>query len=118
MEFSKEQLTLINSTNPKVGLSLEDRMVYAIFSLGKIVNEVVRLTLRNGRVLTGVFNIEELNGESNLDFSNPDDWTKVELNSIQVSVSAPRNLENSSVYFEQEVLYGLSKISKIEVLSE
>jgi hypothetical protein len=115
MEFSKEQLKLINSDNPKVSICLENETIYAIFSLGQMIDKIARLTLSNGRILVGIFKIEELNGESNLDFSDPNDWTNIELNSIKVSITSP-DVDDDTVVYSKETVFGLSRIEKIELL--
>ena len=85
MEITKEQMELLNSENPEIVLTLEDMEVFAFFSLGQMHNKVVRMTDSFfGNTKVGVFTIDELNGETALDFSNPDDWTKVEIKTIKL----------------------------------
>jgi len=90
MEFTPEQLELSNLENPIIGLTLENIEVLAIFSLGQMHNKVVRCTDSYfGKTKVGIFTIDELNGNSDLDFSNPEDWKKVEINSVTISLSGP-----------------------------
>lgn len=87
MELTKEQLEIINSENPNVLLELKGVEVMAIYSLGQMHNKVVRSTSVFDYTKIGLFFIESINGKSDLDFSNPEDWKVVELDDISFSIT-------------------------------
>lgn len=89
MEFTPEQLTVIHSENPKTELELKGVEILAVFSLGQMHNKIVRMSNIFGNSTVGLFRIESLNGKSDLDFSNPDDWKNVAIQDIFVSLLAP-----------------------------
>lgn len=112
MSFTEEQLKLINAENPKVELKLEGVELLAFFSLGQMHQKVVRLTdsvFDNTKV--GVFVIEELNGKTEFDFSNPKDWQHVEINSIKFSLAGPNEWGEF-----KDTYRNLLNIKKIELL--
>ena len=78
----------MKADDPEVLLKLENEEVLAFFSLGQMHKKVVRFTDNFfGNTKVGVFCIEELNGETELDFSDHKDWLKVEINSIKISLT-------------------------------
>ncbi|MCI5059079.1 MAG: hypothetical protein MRY83_23400 [Flavobacteriales bacterium] len=101
MEFTQEQIELIKSENPNVEFKLEKEEVLAFYSLGQMHGKVVRMTDNVfGNTKNGLFVIENLNGETNLDFSNPEDWREVNVDSIEFSLTAPNEWggENKDTY--------------------
>jgi len=90
MEFTKEQLELIFSESLQIDFELNNEEVLALYSLGQMHNKVVRMTdnfFENTKV--GLFVIDELNGKTDLDFSNPDDWKEIIVQSISFSLISP-----------------------------
>ncbi len=105
MEFTKEQRALIKSENPKVSFELKDFEVLAIFSLGQMNGKVVRLTDNFwGNTKNGVFTIDHLNGNKDLDFSNPDNWTNVHIESIAVTLTSPNDFGGEDTTTFQSLL--------------
>lgn len=88
--ITAEQREFIRIGKFTEGLELSGVEVFAIFSLGQMNNRVVKcdndITMST---IIAVFKIEELNGKSDLDFSNPDDWREVHIDSITVSLEYP-----------------------------
>jgi hypothetical protein len=100
MEFTDEQLELIKSENQQVVFELNGAEVLAFFSLGQMHKKVVRMTDNFfGNTKVGVFLIEELNGETELDFSNPDDWTTLDIKSVTFSLTSPNMWGHESSRF-------------------
>lgn len=90
MSFTKDQLELIHSESQEVVFKLEGIEAVAIYSLGQMHQKVVRLTDNFfGNTKIGVFSIDEFNGQNELDFSNPDEWTDVTFKSIKFSLKGP-----------------------------
>lgn len=90
MSFTEKQLELIHAESPEVAFKLEGIETVAIYSLGQMHNKVVRLTDNFfGNTKVGVFKIDELNDQNELNFSNPDDWQNVTINSIKFSLRGP-----------------------------
>jgi hypothetical protein len=115
MDFTKEQLNLIKAGNPKVDLSLENEEVLAFFSLGQMHKKIVRMTDNFfEKTKVGIFIIDELNGKHNPDFSNPNDWQKVEINSITFSLTGPNEWGGEF----KDTYQSLFDIKKIELLKQ
>lgn len=89
MNFTQEQLELINSENPTVLLELKGVEVLAIYSLGQMHNKIVRRVSVFDTTMVGLFKIESINGKTDLDFSTPDDWKSVEIDELYFSITAP-----------------------------
>ena len=91
MSFTPEQKQLIESENPEIVLRLEGPEVLAFYILAvNMHNKVVELTdTFFGQTKVGLFTIDELNGKEDLDFSNPDDWTTLHIDSISFSLNRP-----------------------------
>ena len=91
MSFTPEQEKLINSENHEIIFELKGLEVLAFYILAdKMHNKIVQLTDNFwGQTKVGLFQITELNGETDLDFSNPDDWTTLEIKSIAFSLTRP-----------------------------
>lgn len=88
MELTQEQLEIINLENPKILFELEGVEVLAIYSLGQMHNKIVRRISVYGTATVGLFFIESINGKSNLDFSNPEEWQVLELEDISFSLTS------------------------------
>ncbi|GAA3638773.1 hypothetical protein [Flavivirga jejuensis] len=88
MEFTQEQLELIKSENPQIEFELKNEEVLAFYSLGQMHNKIVKMTDNFfGNTKIGLFTIDDLNGKTDLDFSNPDDWTEVHIETISFSLT-------------------------------
>ncbi|WP_300490073.1 hypothetical protein [Flavobacterium sp.] len=88
--FTPEQRKLILSDDYEIEYSLDGMEVLALYSLGQMHGKVVRLKdiiFDNPRV--GLFKIEHINGHRNLDFSNPDLWRSITVDSISITFSKP-----------------------------
>ncbi|MCI5056996.1 MAG: hypothetical protein MRY83_12855 [Flavobacteriales bacterium] len=98
MEFTNEQLTLMQTENAETKLTLEKEDVLKTFLLVQMHNQVVSLKDKVfGQTKTGLFKIESLNGSRDLDFANPDDWKAVEIKSIEFSLTAPNAWGGSNI---------------------
>jgi len=92
MEFTQEQLELIHSENPQVVFELKGEEVLAFYSLGQMHNKIVRMTDNFfGNTKVGLFTIDNLNGKTDLDFSNPEDWKEVHIESMSFSLTCPND---------------------------
>lgn len=112
MDFTEDQLALIKKENPQVGLTLEGMEVFAFFSLGQMHKKIVRMTDGFfGNVKTGYFLIEEFNGKTELDFSNPDDWREIEIKSLKYSLTGITEWGEF-----KDTYQSLKDIKKIELL--
>jgi hypothetical protein len=104
MELTSAQLEIINAESPKVLLELEGMEVAAIYSLGQMHHQVVRMTDNVfGNTRVGVFVIEEINGVSELDFSSPDPWRNIEVNSITLKLYSPNRFGGLNIAAFQRV---------------
>jgi len=114
MEFTAEQRALIAQENPEIAFELNGIEVLAFYSLGQMHKKVVRMTDNFfGQTHTGVFTIEELNGQTELDFSNPDDWTSVNIESITLSLYYPNEWGSAGSQF-----HNLLNIKSIALLKQ
>jgi len=115
MNFTEEQLALIKSEHQNVVFELTGLEVLAIYSLGQMNSKVVRLTDGFfGDTKIGIFTIDELNGNTDLDFTSPENWTNVTIDSIRLSLTLPNNFGgHSSTTFES-----LLDIKAIALLKE
>jgi hypothetical protein len=113
MEFTQEQLEIINSDKPEILFDLEGIEVLAIYSLGQMNNKIVRSTSVYGTTTVGLFVIESFNGKSDLDFSNPDDWRTVHLEEIFFSITSP----NGYGGYDKVTTNNLFDIQSIALLS-
>ncbi|MCI5059193.1 MAG: hypothetical protein MRY83_23980 [Flavobacteriales bacterium] len=112
MEFTKEQLDIIKASDHKASLELKGNEVFAIYSLGQMHNKVVRMTdnfFNQTKVV--VFTIDHINGESNLNFDNPEDWKEVNLERISFTITCPTEFGSSYSKFER-----LNDIKEIALL--
>lgn len=115
MAFTPEQKALIESENPEIAYKMEGPEVLAFYILAdKMHNKIVRLTDNFwGQTKLGLFTIDELNGKTDLDFSNPDDWTNLTIESIAFSHNRP-NMWGS----EGTTYHSLLDIRSIELLKQ
>lgn len=88
MDFTKEQLEIINSENPKVLLELKGVEVMAIYSLGQMHNKIVRRVSVFDTTMVGLLTIESINGKTDLDFSNANDWKNIKVDDIYFSITS------------------------------
>ena len=75
--------------------------VVALYSLGQMHNKVVRLTDNFwGKTKVGLFFIDNINENSNLSFSNSNDWQSIDLKSISLTLITPNEWggENTDTY--------------------
>lgn len=101
MDFTDNQLELIKEENPKVVLELKDTEVLAIYSLGQMNNKVVRLHDNFfGKTTVGVFEIEHINGEKELDFRTDENWREVTIDSISLRITSPNEWGEQSTQFQ------------------
>lgn len=113
MEFTQEQLEIIQSENPKTVFELNGPEVLAFFSLGQMHKKVVRMTDNFfGNTKVGVFLIEELNGQTELDFSNPEDWTKLDIETVTFSLTLPNMWGQESSRFND--IFNIKSIALLE----
>lgn len=92
MGFSEDQLVIFKSSSPKVVFELNNEEVLAFWTLAQMHNKVVRMTDNFfGNTRVGVFTIDHLNGDTNLDFSNDEDWRNVVIDSISLSLTCPND---------------------------
>ncbi len=114
MSFTKDQLALIHSESPEVVFKLEGIEVLGIYNLGQMHQKVVRLTDNFfGNTKVGVFSIDEFNGQNEVDFTNPDEWTDVKFESIKFSLKGPTKWGS----FEDEY-QNITHIQLIELLEK
>ena len=114
IDFTPEQRELILSGNhDEVEFELEGMEVYAIYSLGQMHNKVVRMTDDFfGDTKIGLFRINHINGHRDLDFSNPDNWRSIHIDSLSFTFSSPNEWGSQASRFAS-----LSHIKKIALLS-
>ncbi|HLA55491.1 MAG TPA: hypothetical protein VK623_05300 [Flavobacterium sp.] len=113
MEFTPEQLAVIKSENPQTVFELKDLEVLAFFSLAQMHKKVVRMTDNFfGNTRVGVFTIDELNGKTDLDFSNPDDWTTLNIESISFTLALPNEWGSQSSTYHS--LFEIKAIALLE----
>ena len=115
IEFTPEQRELILSGNhDEVEFELDGMEVYAIYSLGQMDRKVVRMTDNIfGADRVGVFRINHINGHRDLDFSNPDNWRKIHIDSISYTFSRPNEWGSEASKYES-----LSHIKNIALLKQ
>ncbi len=96
--------------NPEIDFELSGIEVLAFYSLGQMHGKVVRMTDNFfGQTHTGVFTIEELNGQTELDFSNPDEWTSVNIETITLSLYYPNEWGSAGSRFHD--LFNIKSIA-------
>jgi hypothetical protein len=106
MELTPEQLAICKSEDPKILLELKDLEVFAIYSLGQMNHKVVRMSETFfGNTQVGLFVIEEINGEKDLDFSSPEKWLHLDLKSIRVTLISPNEFGGSSTLSFNSLFY-------------
>lgn len=88
MEFTQKQLEIINSENPKILFELEGVEVMAIYSLIQMHNKIVRSVSVYETTIVGLFLIESINGKSDLNFSNPEEWRNINLDDLFFSLTS------------------------------
>lgn len=115
IEFTPEQRELILSGNHnEVEFELDGMEVYAIYSLGQMDRKVVRMTDNIfGADRVGVFRINHINGHRDLDFSHPDNWKKIHIDSISYTFSRPNEWGSEASKYES-----LSHIKNIVLLKQ
>lgn len=115
IEFTPEQRELILSgDHDEVEFELDGMEVYAIYSLGQMDRKVVRMTDNIfGADRVGVFRINHINGHRDLDFSNPDNWRKIHIDSISYTFSRPNEWGSEASKYES-----LSHIKNIALLKQ
>lgn len=115
IEFMPEQRELILSGNhDEVEFELDGMEVYAIYSLGQMDRKVVRMTDNIfGADRVGVFRINHINGHRDLDFSHPDNWRKIHIDSISYTFSRPNEWGSEASKYES-----LSHIKNIALLKQ
>lgn len=115
IEFTAEQRELILSGNhDEVEFELDGMEVYAIYSLGQMDRKVVRMTDNIfGADRVGVFRINHINGHRDLDFSHPDNWRKIHIDSISYTFSRPNEWGSEASKYES-----LSHIKNIALLTQ
>lgn len=94
-------------------VSLKGTEVVAIFILGQMQDKMVRIqdSSRDWKQI-GLFRIEEINGVENPDFSNPDDWSSITLDSISFSLySASTWGETRGTYSS---VFDINEISRLK----
>ncbi len=114
MEFTKEQLAIINSENPKTLLQLEGIEVLAIYSLGQMHNKIVRMQTVFGTSNVGLFKIESINGNPDLDFSDPEPWRNVVIDDMFVSLVSPNEFGS----IDKRTFNNLFDIKSMELLGK
>jgi len=113
MKFTAEQLEVINSENPKIVFELNGPEVLAFYSLGQMHKKVVQITDNFfGNTKVGVFLIEELNGKTELDFSNPDDWRELHVETVTFSLTLPNLWGEESSRFSS--IFDIKSIALLE----
>lgn len=115
IEFTQEQRELILSgDHDEVELELDGIEVYAIYSLGQMDRKVVRMTDNLfGTTRVGLFRINHINGHRELDFSNPDNWRKIHIESLSFTFSRPNEWGSEATKYES-----LSHIKNIALLKQ
>ena len=114
MEITEEQIELMANESPEIDFELSGLEVFAIFSLGQMNGKVVKLQddqFAEPRI--GVFTINHINGNENLDFSNMNDWTEVNLESISYTFTKEDKWGQSSSTYES-----LTHIKSIALLKQ
>jgi hypothetical protein len=101
MSFTQEQLSLIQNANAKIEFELNGLEILAIYSLGQMNNKIVKFKDNiwcKSRV--GLFTIDHINGNTELDFTKPKPWLNVTIDSIAFSIKSPNEWggENCSAY--------------------
>ncbi len=115
IEFTPGQRELILSgSHDEVEFELEGMEVYAIYSLGQMDRKVVRMTDDLfGTTRVGVFRINHINGHRDLDFSNPDNWRKIHIDSLSFTFSRPNEWGSEASKYES-----FSHIKNIALLKQ
>ncbi|PHK16960.1 hypothetical protein VF12_39905 [Nostoc linckia z15] len=115
IKFTPEQSELILSGNhEEVEFELDGIEVYAVYSLGQMNGKVVRMTDDLfGTTRVGLFRINHINGHRNLDFSNPDNWRKISIDSLSFTFSRPNEWGSEATRYES-----LSHIKNIALLKQ
>lgn len=101
IEFTPERRKLILSDDYEVEFSLDGMEVLALYSLGQMHGKVVRIKdIIFDEPRRGVFMINHINGHRDLDFSNPDHWRAVTVDSLSISFSYPNEWGSSTTKYE------------------
>jgi len=113
--FTPEQRELILSGNhDDIEFELEGMEVYAIYSLGQMDRKVVRMTDDLfGTERVGVFRINHINGHRDLDFSDPDNWRSIHIDSLSFTFSRPNEWGSEATRYES-----FSHIKNIALLKQ
>ncbi|MBW2704415.1 MAG: hypothetical protein JRF33_26655 [Deltaproteobacteria bacterium] len=111
MKFTTEQLKLIESYRPGPnGVLLFGNLLAPNIALAH--GEVVSFTSSEMEILTGVFKIEEVFGETEIDLSNPEELALIDAEEIVVSVTCPGETEPEVSRFT------LDKVQSIKIADD
>lgn len=112
--LTPEEKDRVLAAGNEIDFTLSGIEVAAIYSLGQMHDKVVTMTDNFwGNTKTGLFHINHINGNTNLDFSKPDDWQTLTLDSISFGLIVP-NMFGAADTTTYESTFEIKEISLLK----